>query len=111
MQVGRDTSYFKANGISYSRCQLPLQNAFALTIHKVQGLSMSSITLNLDEDIFSNGQAYTAISRARRLEDVNIASLDWAAFRVDTAAVKEYERLRQVASTLPEFNALQQSLQ
>jgi ATP-dependent DNA helicase PIF1 len=105
VQVERDTSYFEANGISYSRCQLPLQNAFALTIHKVQGLSMSSITLNLDEDIFSNGQAYTAISRARRLEDVHIASLDWSAFRVDTAAVKEYERLRQVAATLPEFNA------
>jgi len=30
VEVGRDTSYFVANGISYSRCQLPLQNAFCL---------------------------------------------------------------------------------
>ena len=80
--------------LATAACQLPLQNAFALTIHKVQGLSMSSITVNLDEDVFSNGQAYTAISRARSLEDVHIASLDWTAFRVDAAAIKEYERLR-----------------
>jgi len=65
---------------------------------------MSSITLNLDEDIFSDGQAYTAISRARSLEDVHIASLDWSAFRVDAAAVKEYERLREIAAAFPELN-------
>jgi ATP-dependent DNA helicase PIF1 len=83
VEVGRDTSYFIANGISYSRCQLPLQNAFALTIHKVQGLSMSMITVSLDANIFSEGQAYTAISRGRQLKDVCIAGLDWSAFKVD----------------------------
>jgi hypothetical protein len=43
---------------STGRCQLPLQNAFALTIHKVQGLSMSTITVSLDANMFSEGQAY-----------------------------------------------------
>jgi ATP-dependent DNA helicase PIF1 len=76
VEVGRDTSYFVANRISYSRCQLPLQNAFALTIHKVQGLSMSMITVSLNASIFSDRQAYTAISQARTLKDVHIASLD-----------------------------------
>lgn len=103
MEIGRDTSYFVANGISYSRCQLPLQNAFALTIHKVQGLSMSMITVSLDANIFSNGQAYTAISRARRLEDVYIANLDFSAFMVDETAVREYQRLEEVSKSLPEL--------
>jgi len=103
VEIGRDTSYFVANGISYSRCQLPLQNAFALTIHKVQGLSMSMITVSLDANIFSNGQAYTAISRARRLEDVYIANLDFSAFMVDETAVREYQRLEEVSKSLPEL--------
>jgi hypothetical protein len=47
-ETEQDTSYFTANGIDYSRRQLPIQNAFALTIHKVQGLSMSMITVSLD---------------------------------------------------------------
>ncbi len=103
VEVGRDTSYFVANGISYSRCQLPLQNAFALTIHKVQGLSMSMITVSLDANIFSDGQAYTAISRARTLKDVHIASLNWSAFKVDQEAVREYQRLEDVSRSLPEL--------
>jgi len=53
-----------------------LQNAFALTIHKVQGLSMSMITISLDTNIFSNRQVYTTISRARQLEDIYIANLE-----------------------------------
>jgi hypothetical protein len=100
VEVGRDTSYFVANGISYSRCQLPLQNA---TIHKVQGLSMSMITVSPDANIFSEGQAYTAISRAGRLEDVCIAGLDWSAFKVDQPAVREYQRLEEVSKSLPEL--------
>ena len=34
-------------------------------------------------NIFSEGQAYTAISRAGRLEGVCIAALNWSAFKVD----------------------------
>jgi hypothetical protein len=54
------------------------------------------VSLSLNQNIFSAGQAYTAISRAHRLEDVNIASLDWSAFQVDQEAVQEYERLRAI---------------
>src|SRR5271168_3438009 len=73
---------------------------FALTIHKMQGLSMSMITVSLDANIFSEGQAYTAISRAGRLEGVCIAALDWSAFKVDQAAVREYQRLEEVSKSL-----------
>ena len=64
---------------------------------------MSMITVSLDANIFSNGQAYTAISRARRLEDVYIANLDFSAFMVDETAVREYQRLEEVSKSLPEL--------
>lgn len=41
------------------------------------------------------GQAYTAISRARRWEDLLIAALSWSAIKVNEEAAKEYERLEK----------------
>lgn len=105
VEIEQDTSYFTANGIDYSRRQLPIQNAFALTIHKVQGLSMSMITVSLDSDIFSHGQAYTAISQARKLENVHIASLDWSAFKADPEAIQEYKRLERLSLEFPELGS------
>jgi hypothetical protein len=46
------------------------------------------------------GKAYVALSRARRLGDVWITSLDITAFKTDPEAIAEYTRLREVAITL-----------
>jgi len=43
--------------------QYPLKLAYAITIHKSQGMSLSSLICNLD-NLFSPGQLYVAISRA-----------------------------------------------
>src|SRR5947207_11686297 len=94
VEISFDSSYFEMNGIAYSRMQLPLQNAFALTVHKTQGLSLQNVTISFDSDMFCAGQAYTALSRARQLQDVSIASLDWSAFKVDQESVEEYVRLK-----------------
>ena len=67
---------------------------------------MSMITVDLNEDIFSFGQAYTAISRGCKLEGVHIASLVWSAFRANPAAIKEYERLRAIAAAFLEINSM-----
>ncbi len=48
--------------MSAKRIQFPLQNAFALTVHKTQSLILSHITLSLDKSIFAKGQAYVAMS-------------------------------------------------
>ena len=52
VEISFDTSYFEMNGIAYSRMQLPLQNAFALTVHKTQGLSLQSVMISFDSDMF-----------------------------------------------------------
>lgn len=43
--------------------QFPLKLAYAVTIHKSQGMSIEKLTCNLD-NIFINGQLYVALSRA-----------------------------------------------
>ncbi|PKY53249.1 hypothetical protein RhiirA4_327391, partial [Rhizophagus irregularis] len=39
-------------------------NTFALTVHKTQGLTLPHATILLDEQMFSNGQAYVEMSHA-----------------------------------------------
>ena len=74
-------------------------NAYALTVHKVQSLSMPSITVCLNDDVFIVGQAYVALSRARKLEDVWLICLDLKAFKTDPSVITEYTRLREVSAS------------
>ena len=97
------TSYFTVNGMNASRRRFPLQNCFALTVHKCQGLTLPHISLFLDDQFFAVGQAYTALSRAPSWDAVDIPCLNKTAFSIDTAVLNEYERLQQKAISLPFF--------
>ena len=62
INVQKSTANFNINGIPASRYQLPLQNAFALTVHKTQGLTLPRATLTIDHNMFAPGQIYVAMS-------------------------------------------------
>ena len=52
--------------------QIPLRLAYAITIHKSQGLSLGSVYLRLGRGCFDHGQLYTALSRCRTLSGLQI---------------------------------------
>ena len=58
------------------RKQFLLILAYAVTIHKCQGLSLNSAIIDLSNKVFSPGMAYVALSRVRSLEGLYLTDFD-----------------------------------
>ena len=55
---------------SCSRLQLPLKLAWAVTIHKAQGLTLDKVVIDVGKKEFSAGLTFVACSRVRHLKDL-----------------------------------------
>ena len=58
------------------RQQFPVKPAFAMTINKAQGQTLSKVGICLHEPVFAHGQLYVAFSRCKKQDNVKVQVFD-----------------------------------
>ena len=90
--------------------QFPLRLAWAITVHKSQGMSLDEAVMDLSE-VFEYGQGYVALSRVRRLAGVHLIGWNQRAFQVHPDVItKEKEFQIASATAQEEFSDLDEEI-
>jgi ATP-dependent exoDNAse (exonuclease V) alpha subunit len=83
------------NGKTLARInQLPLRLAWAMTVHKSQGMSLDAAHMDLSQ-AFEYGQGYVALSRVRTLKGLSLAGLNLRALEVHPEIQKKDVKFRE----------------
>lgn len=88
--IFRSRRDFFRGAINCSRIQFPVTNAYAITVHKAQGVTVDRAVLNISAPDFTTGLSYVAVSRVRSLRGILFEEpFDYERFQiVDTATTR-----------------------
>ncbi|MDR0423028.1 MAG: AAA family ATPase [Rickettsiales bacterium] len=94
-EIWEISRYDEANGkttVEASMEQIPLILAWAITIHKSQGMSLDKIQCAL-KDAFTEGQIYVAISRVKSIDGLYIENFDINKIRANKKVIEFYKKI------------------
>lgn len=73
---------------------IPLILAWAVTIHKAQGLTLDNAEIDVGKGIFDFGQTYVALSRVRSLEGLSLKAFDPSRILADPKIIAFYQSIK-----------------
>lgn len=80
--------------------QVPLRLAWAITVHKSQGMTLDAVEMDLSKS-FEYGMGYVALSRVRSLDGIKLLGINEVALEVNPAVFeldRELEKLSDINS-------------
>ncbi len=85
--------------------QIPLRLAWAITVHKSQGMTLDAAEVDLSK-AFTPGMGYVALSRVRNLANLYLLGMNAMALRVSDEAILIEEALRRASREAVETNVV-----
>lgn len=86
--------------------QIPIRLAWAITIHKSQGMTLDAAEIDLSKT-FEKGQGYVALSRLKNLKTLKLLGFNEMAVQVDALALKADVRFQELSlEAASKFNDL-----
>lgn len=83
--------------------QIPVRLAWAITVHKSQGMTLDAAEIDLSKT-FERGQGYVALSRLKDLDGLKLIGLNGTALEVDPLASKADKRFRELSDQAAELH-------
>lgn len=81
------------DGKIVKKIQIPFILAWAVTIHKAQGMSLDYVKTDIGETIFEYGQAYVVLSRIKNIEGLSLIKIDYSKIKAHPKILDYYESL------------------
>ncbi|PJE51566.1 MAG: helicase [Candidatus Yanofskybacteria bacterium CG10_big_fil_rev_8_21_14_0_10_36_16] len=79
--------------------QVPLRLAWAITVHKSQGMSLDAAEIDLSKS-FTYGMGYVALSRVRTLNGIKLMGLNDLALQVDNTVIDLDKQLYKISQSV-----------
>ncbi len=75
--------------------QIPVCLAWALTIHKIQGISLDNAMIDVGNSVFEYGQTYVALSRVKSLDGLYLINFDAKKIKANPKVIEFYDQMNE----------------